>query len=118
MDILVIDDNPEIDKMLKKFLELKGNKCTITTNGRMGLNIMRQHKFDSIILDLAMPEFTGFDVINELSKSGEIKNQKITVLTAATVTEDKANDLRKTGVNAVLRKPVGTDVLLKTIGID
>ena len=115
MKVLIIDDNANINKMLKQFIELKGHQCVTVTDGRNGLELIRKQKFDVIVLDLAMPEFTGFDVVNELSKTGEIKNQNIIVLTAATVSKDQIDSLYKAGVKSFLKKPVSPEVLLTTI---
>ena len=64
MKILVVDDNESISSMLKKFLTIKGHDCTASQDGRNALDMMVREKFDVIILDLAMPEFTGYDIIN------------------------------------------------------
>lgn len=115
MNVLIIDDNVSIGKMLKQFLEIKGHQCVVVTDGRNGLELIRKQKFDTIVLDLAMPEFTGFDVVNDLSKTGEIKNQNIVVLTAATVSKDQIDSLLKAGVKSFLKKPVSPEALLTTI---
>lgn len=69
----------------------------------------------AIILDLAMPEFSGYDIINELEKNGKIKEQCIIVLTASAITTEQINSLQTQGVKSCLKKPVTPDVLLKVI---
>lgn len=115
MKILVVDDNESIANMLKKFLSLKGYDCTISSDGKNALNIMTHEKFDVVILDLAMPEFSGYDIINELEKSGKIKEQNIIILTALAITLEQMNSLQKQGVKSCLKKPVTPDILLKVI---
>lgn len=115
MKILVVDDNESIVNMLKKFLTIKGHDCTTSTNGRNALDIMTREKFNVIILDLAMPEFSGNDIIDELEKSGKIKDQNIIVLTASSITLEQSNYLQKQGVRSCLKKPVTPDVLLEVI---
>ena len=109
MKILVVDDNKKISDVLKQVLEIDGHECTVASSGRNGLTIMRQQKFDAIFLDIAMPEFSGMDVIDSLEKSGEIKEQKIIVLTASAIHDTLEDDLAKKGVHMLLRKPVGID---------
>jgi two-component system, OmpR family, response regulator len=101
--------------MLKKFLEIKGHDCIISQDGRNSLDFMMRKKFDVIILDLAMPEFSGYDVIDELEKNGRIKEQNIIVLTASSISADSINSLLKRGIKSCLTKPVTPDILLKTI---
>lgn len=118
LKILVVDDNKKISDVLKQVLEIEGHECTVASSGRNGLTIMRQQKFDAVFLDLAMQEFSGMDVIDSLEKSGEIKEQKIIVLTASELYDGLEDDLVKKGVRMLLRKPVGIDEIkdvLKTL---
>lgn len=117
MKILVVDDNESISKMLQKFFKIKGYECTVSTNGRNALDLVLHQKFDVIILDLAMPEFSGYDIIDALEKSDKIKEQNIIVLTASPISTDTINSLLKRGVRSCLRKPVTPDVLLETISL-
>ena len=67
-NILIIDDNQSITKLLSRFLNLKGVEHIISSNGQNGLSLIRQGKFDVILLDLNMPDFSGYDVIDSLEK--------------------------------------------------
>lgn len=115
MKILVVDDNESIARMLQKFLEIKRYDCTVSLDGRNALDLMLRQKFDFTILDLAMPEFSGYDVIDELEKNGRITEQNIIVLTASSITTDIINSLLQRGIKSCLKKPVTPDVLLKTL---
>ncbi|MDE1829965.1 MAG: response regulator transcription factor [Thaumarchaeota archaeon] len=112
MKILVVDDNESIVRMLKSFFELRGYECMPSLDGRNALDLMTREKFDAVILDLAMPEFSGYDIIDELGKSGKIKDQNIIVLTASSIASDKINLLLKQGIKSCLKKPVTPEVLL------
>ncbi|MHB8546358.1 MAG: response regulator [Nitrosotalea sp.] len=116
LKILLIDDNESITEMMLKYLTGKGHDCTVSNDGRNGLTLIEQRKFDVILLDLAMPDFTGIDVIDNLHKSEKIKEQKIILFTASSVTDDEIQKLIKKGAHSCLKKPVKLDVLLKTIG--
>lgn len=116
MQILLIDDNKEITNMLQKYLTLKGHECTVSNDGRNGLTLLEKRRFDVVLLDLAMPEFTGIDIVNNLHKSGGIKDQKIILFTASSVKDDEIRGLIEKGVYSCIKKPVKLEVLLKTIG--
>ncbi len=116
MKILLIDDNKSITTMLSKYLTAKGHDCVTTNDGRNGLTLIEQGKFDTILLDLAMPDFTGVDVIEALSSSGRMSDQKIVILTASSVNEGQIQDLLSKGAHACLKKPVKLDALMRTIG--
>ena len=115
MKILLIDDNREITEMLSTYLTLKGHECTVSNDGRNGLTLMLEKKFDAVILDLAMPEYTGFDVIDNLENSMKLKDLKIILLTASSVKDEDIEQVIKKGVHCCLRKPVKLEILLETL---
>ena len=93
MKILLIDDNQEITNPLSQFLAAKGHNCIVSNDGRNGLAMVQQQKFDVVLLDLAMPELTGFDIIDVLEKNGKLKENKIIVFTALAVKNEKIEEL-------------------------
>ncbi len=116
MKILLIDDNDSITEMLSKYLRIKGHECIVSNDGRNGLTLIEQEKFHAVLLDLAMPDFTGIEVIEHLHKSGKMKNNKIILFTASSITDEQIQDLIKKGAHSCIKKPVRLEVLLKSIG--
>jgi CheY-like chemotaxis protein len=55
-------------------------------------------------MDLAMPEFSGYDIIESLEGYGKLKEKKIIVLTATSITETKMRELEKRGVYSCIKK--------------
>jgi len=117
MKALLIDDNEEITEMLSQYLTLKGFDCTVSSNGTDGLNQILSKKHDVVILDIAMPEFSGIDLINSLEKKGKIKEHKIIVLTASSVTDEELANILDKGVVATMKKPVDLSHLLEVVRI-
>lgn len=116
MKLLLIDDNPSITTMLSKYLTVKGNhQCTVINDGKEGLALIKKDNFDVILLDLALPKFSGHDLINSLSDDGTIKDHKIIVLSASPMTDTEATTLMGKGVLTCLPKPVQLKKLLETI---
>jgi DNA-binding response OmpR family regulator len=115
LNILIIDDNESITKMLTAFLELKKHKCTVTNEGKHGLTLIHENKYDVVLLDLAMPEFDGYAVIKALESKDMLKNNKIIVFTASTITQDELNQLISRGVISYILKPIDIDLLLSKI---
>ncbi len=112
MKILIIDDNKDITKVFARYMTIKGHSCSVANDGRSGLNLIENQTFDVVILDLAMPEFSGSDVIEALCKSGKIKNQNIITLTASLIDDAVESALKSKGVRLCLKKPIDPDVLL------
>jgi DNA-binding response OmpR family regulator len=115
LEILIIDDNEQITKMLTTFLELKEHKCTVANDGKEGLAIIKENRHDVILLDLAMPEFDGFAVIKDLEENNMLKDHKVIVFTASTITEDELDVLVNRGVSSYILKPIDIDLLLSKI---
>ena len=114
MKILVVDDNNSITELLSQFFKLKGHDCVVTNNGKEGLWLCLNRKFDAIVLDLAMPEFTGKDFLDSLIEKGKIKDQKIIVMTAMPLGGITIDDSHH-GICEVIQKPFKLDVLMKTL---
>ena len=115
MRILGIDDSFAVNELLDTVLNSSGHKFKYVDNGRDGLELIRTQQFDLVLLDLAMPEFSGVDVVQALRKEGLIDKQKIIIFTASFATEHEINDLIKLGVHSCILKPVDIDVLLEKI---
>jgi two-component system OmpR family response regulator len=69
MKLLIIDDNKDITDVMMVYCDSKGLDCTVINNGNDGLNLIRnKNDFDLILLDLAMPDFSGKDIIKFIKK--------------------------------------------------
>ena len=117
MKILLIDDNERISKMMSTFLRLNGHECVVTNEGEAGIDFIEGQKFDVILLDLAMPHFSGYDIIDDLEKKGKLEEYKIVVFTASSVSKEKLDDLVVRGVKDYILKPADLDELLEKIKI-
>lgn len=66
--ILLIEDEPLIQKTLTLLLKKRGHDVTATNNGHAAIELILIHNFDLIICDLMLQDITGFDVIEESKK--------------------------------------------------
>jgi len=116
MNILAIDDNEDILKLLKTVISSKGHDFTQATNGKDGVKLIEEQNFDAVLLDLAMPEFSGLNVIESLKKSNRLNEQKIILFTASSATNQEIDVLlQNDGITSCVRKPVDIDVLIEQI---
>lgn len=79
--ILIIEDEPSLQQVLKISLAEEGFNVLAAGDGREGLKLALNEKPDLILLDLILPVMDGFAVLNELHKTGTIKNTKVIILT-------------------------------------
>lgn len=116
MKLLIVDDNKSITDMLAKYLPLKGIEVTVANSGKDGLTMIQNQKYDAILLDLAMPEFSGYDIIYNLEKNGNIKALKIIIFTASSVSKEIIKNLvNKEGIKTCVKKPVPMKELVQVI---
>lgn len=116
MKILIIDDNQDITEMLSRYLSVKGFDCVTTNDGLNGLNLIKKERYDTVFLDISMPNFGGMDVIAALEKENMLKDQRIVIFTASSITNEQLQALlEKDGVESCLKKPVQLSELIMTI---
>ena len=106
MKILMVDDNNEISSLFKEYFVLNNHECVSVNDGIKAVEYMIQERFDRIILDLTMPGFSGYDVLDEMEKNRNIEFLNIVVLTATDISKEKHDELIKMGVKKVLKKPI------------
>ena len=115
MKILGIDDNEDLLSLCEITLSSEGHEYTGINNGKEGLQAIRDKKFDLLLLDLSMPDFSGSDVIDVLVKEGIMDKQKVVILTAASPTKEEIEGFLEKGAHSVLKKPYDPDALAKFI---
>lgn len=115
LNVLIIDDNEQITKMISSFLDMSNHDCTVVNEGKEGLELIKTNQYDSIILDLAMPEFDGYELLNTLKVEDQSQLHKIIILTASSVPIETIRKFKELGVSACLQKPVDIDQLLSRI---
>lgn len=100
--VLVIDDDPEIHRLLRARLEARGYQVSFAASGEEGLNQLRDVNPDLIFLDVAMSGMTGIDVLDN------VRSQRLDVaviLTTAYSSEQVAIAALRHGADDYLRKP-------------
>ena len=116
MKILHIDDNQAIRETFADVLAMLDMEVESVDNGRDGVKKILKGSYDVILLDLTMPDFSGFDVLEELSKQGKNLNN-IFALTAMTLSDEQTEFLNKNGIVKILQKPIEVDILCKEIKV-
>ena len=115
MKILGIDDNEDLLNLCEIALTSEGHEYTGIESGKEGLDAIKNEKFDIVLLDLSMPDFSGIDVVDALVKDGIMNKQKIVIFTASSATEKEYAPLLEKGAHSILKKPLDVDVLVETI---
>lgn len=109
--ILVADDKANIRNLVRDYLEAEGFRVVIAANGREALYVARAEKPDLILLDIMMPEMSGYDFIKAYRKERETP---IILLTAKLDETDKVLGL-ELGADDYVTKPFGMKELTARI---
>ena len=102
MKILLIEDEKELARALRKGLELNGYQCEIAYDGEDGLNKYFDNIYEVIILDLNLPILDGLEVLKEIRREDSL--QKVIILSARSEISDKVLGF-DLGTNDYLAKP-------------
>ena len=115
MRVLLIDDNKDINDMVCLCLETQDITVKVVDEGREGLRSIKENHFDVVLLDLAMPGFSGFDILKVLKDEDLLKYKNIVIFTASSVTDNEVQEMLFTGAKGVLKKPISIDDLIETV---
>jgi PAS domain S-box-containing protein len=103
-EILIIDDDPQCRDILTEMLREGGYKLRTAVNGVEGLKLLKKHCPQAILLDLAMPEMDGFDVLTNIhAHHPELRDVPVFVITAKDLSDKDIAFLRNK-VRALFRK--------------
>lgn len=107
-DVLVVDDDPESRRALSDLLSTDGYRVTSASGGREALRLITSKRPDCVVLDYAMPEVTGFEVLNTLRQSGS--EVPVVMLSAKSDSFDKVSGY-STGADIYVGKEEDPGVL-------
>ena len=110
--ILLVDDAPDNRVLVARILTLAGATVECAGNGLEGVQKGLQNRFDTILMDIQMPEMDGYEATRQLRESGF--QRPILALTAHALREERERSLRS-GCNDHLTKPVNRLLLLEKI---
>jgi two-component system alkaline phosphatase synthesis response regulator PhoP len=112
--ILVIEDDPDIQELVKYNLEKEGYEVSCSSTGEDGLKLARLKNPDLIILDLMLPRMDGLDVCREIKADSKTQSVSIIMLTAKGEESDIVIGL-ELGADDYIKKPFSPKVLLARI---
>ena len=113
ISILVVDDEPDTLGLIQLTLQTAGYQVQTAPGGQEALRIIRQEPPDLVILDIMMPDISGFDVMRTLLVD-PIPPPPVIFLTAKSGDEDKEVGI-SLGVAHYLLKPITRGILLDSI---
>ena len=102
--ILVVDDEPDITALVAYHLAKAGYRVSTAANGPDALTAAREERPDVVVLDLMLPGVSGYEVLQELRRSGETADVGVILLTSRREEADRIRGL-SLGADDYLTKP-------------
>ncbi len=116
-DILVIEDNPIVQKLLKHHLEKAGYNVSALSSGRGAADAIKARKPSLVILDIMLPEVDGFEICSDVKADPRSKDIPILILSAiASGLEATDESMQvKSGADGYMSKPFAPEELLENV---
>jgi two-component system sensor histidine kinase RpfC len=114
LNILIAEDNPTNQLVIRKILERANHRPFIVSNGQEALDALEDNTYDLVILDMQMPVMGGIEAAKIYNYMGNNNKAPVVILTANTTTE-ALRECEDANVDAYLTKPIDIDKLLQTI---
>ncbi|MCR4416258.1 MAG: response regulator [Ignavibacteria bacterium] len=112
--ILIVDDNPLVVKMHLHYLKRAGLDAETTSNGKEAKAKIAEKTYDLVILDLMMPEVSGFDVLKTIRANP--KNDRTKVIVASALNDKEVVELCfQLGANYFVTSPVSYQSLMEKV---
>ena len=112
--VLIVDDEPNIVTSLEFLMRGDDYEVRVARNGEEALQLAESFRPDIVVLDVMMPQRSGFEVCQKIRENPVLGDVKIVMLTAKgrDVEKEKGLDL---GANAYVTKPFSTKELMNTV---
>ena len=110
--VLVIDDEESIQNALKGILKDEGYEVTLASEGKEGIELIRQNKFDVVLLDIKMPQMDGVEALDDIFNI--TSDIPVIMITGHGNVENAVESIKK-GAFDFLQKPLDLNRLLITI---
>jgi adenylate cyclase len=108
--ILIVDDTADNRELLCRRIEQQGHATTTAENGKLALELLAKQSFDLVLLDIMMPELTGFEVLERMKADERLKRIPVIVISALNDIESIVRCVQS-GAEDYLFKPFNATLL-------
>lgn len=115
--VLVIEDQELQSKILTEQLESKGVEVKQAYTGEEALKLLGEQQFDCIILDLKLPDISGFDLLDQIKALPEHAHVPVIINTAMELAQDKMDKILKHTEAMVLKSNKSNDRLIDEVSL-
>lgn len=113
--LLIVEDDPDIRKLLDATLTFRGYRVITAHNGREGLEAIQSKRPEIVIADIMMPKLDGFGLVHRLRINPETRDIPVVFITATYVAPEDREFALNIGATRFIQKPVDLEKFLTTI---
>lgn len=114
MDILLVEDEPQLAELVARALGRSGHEVVVSADGLVALREVSARRFDLVVLDVNLPGFDGFELLTRIRAAGI--PVRVIMLTARSEVADRVSGL-KAGADDYLTKPFAMEELLARVEV-
>ena len=112
--ILVAEDNPTNQDIVKAVLKKADIIVTIANNGKEAIEAIHKNNYDAVLMDIQMPEMDGYTAAKEIRKNKKFDNLPVIAMTAHALKTDEEKCM-KAGMNSYVSKPINQNILFEIL---
>lgn len=113
--LLIVEDDPDILKLLHTTLKFRGYRVVTARNGKEGLDAVHKERPAVVIADIMMPRLDGFGLVHRLRLDPKTRDIPVVFITATYVTPEDKDFALNIGATRFLQKPVDLEHFLSTV---
>lgn len=115
MKILHIEDNHEISAIFADILTMANHEFESAIDGKTGLGMVLKNNYDIILLDIGLPQYTGFDFLVDLKIKKPSEIRKVIIVSSLQLEEYQTQFLKNLGVQSIQKKPISVQHLMSKV---
>jgi DNA-binding response OmpR family regulator len=113
--LLIVEDDPDILKLLDTTLRFKGYRVITARNGKEGLEAIQKQRPATVIADIMMPKLDGFGLVHRIRINPETRDIPVVFITATYVAPEDREFALNIGATRFIQKPVDLEKFLTTV---
>jgi len=112
--VLVVEDNADTADIIQRRLQLDGMEPVVCMRGAEAKTLLGQRQFDAVVLDIMMPDVSGFEVLEHVRATPALADLPVIMLTAKASPQDR-EQAKDMCADAYIVKPFGPHDLVRTL---
>ncbi len=111
-NLLVIEDDKELQLSIMKLMGSNHVKATAANTGKQAVSLLKTGRFDCMILDIGLPDISGFELLDMIKKDNDIQKIPVIIYTGRDLTLEETRKLETYAASIVLKRAASMERLL------